>query len=191
MRQYNKHLPYRRPNQHKDDNIDTFFYSVESHDGTTAVEIIVGTKTLLMYVYAIGYKSDLNRAKVLQDRFCERGIIINIWYNNAQEEFMKSARKLLHTYGVGSKQYKAHTQNHNPAECRIREIKSTTFTILDIYGASRWSWLLCMEYVVSITNCMAHRYLSWRTPHEDTYGFTTNIAHLMEFELWEPILILD
>ena len=29
-----------------------------------------------------------------------------------------------------------------------------------------------------------------RTPHKSEYGFTPDVAHLMEFELWEPILIL-
>ena len=38
---------------------------------------------------------------------------------------------------------------------------------------------------------MAHRSLSWRTPHESAYGFTPNFAHLMGFEVKEPILILD
>ena len=79
MRQSNKRFPYSRPHQHEDDVIDTFFSLVKSHVGTTAVEIIVGTKTLLMDVYAIGYKSGLNISKFLQDQFSERGIPINIW----------------------------------------------------------------------------------------------------------------
>ena len=48
-----------------------------------------------------------------------------------------------------------------------------------------------MAYVVSILNFMAHRSLSWLTPHEAAYVFTPDVAHLMEFEFWEPILILD
>ena len=48
-----------------------------------------------------------------------------------------------------------------------------------------------MAYVVSILNYMAHISLSWRTPHEAAYGFTPDVAHLMEFEFWEPIQILD
>ena len=56
MSQYNKHLYYIRTHQHEDDAIDTFFSSVRFHDRTTAVELIVGTKTLLTDVYAIGFK---------------------------------------------------------------------------------------------------------------------------------------
>ena len=48
-----------------------------------------------------------------------------------------------------------------------------------------------MEYVVSIINCMDHYSLSWNTSHEAAYGFTPNVAHLISFEFWEPILILD
>ena len=38
---------------------------------------------------------------------------------------------------------------------------------------------------------MVHLSLSWRIPHKAAYGFTPDVAHLMEFEFWEPILILD
>ena len=85
MRQFNKSFPYSVPHPHEDDAIYSFFSSVKSHDSTTTVELIVGNKTLLTYVYAIGYKSALNIAKFLRDRFRERGITINIWSNNSQE----------------------------------------------------------------------------------------------------------
>ena len=107
-RQYNKRLHYIGPHQHEDDTIATLFSSVKTNDGTTAVKLIVGTKTLLTDVYAIGSKSVLNIAKVLQYRFCKRGIPINIWSNNSQEEFMGSVHKLLRAYGVGSKKSEAH-----------------------------------------------------------------------------------
>ena len=103
---------------------------------------------------------------------------------------MGSVHKLLRAYGVGSKQYKAHKQNQNPAERHIQETKGTTFTVLDRSVAPRWSWLLCMAYVVSILNCISHSSLSWRTTQEAIYGFTPNVAHLMGFELWEPTLII-
>ena len=38
---------------------------------------------------------------------------------------------------------------------------------------------------------MSHRSLYWRNPHEAAYLFTPDVAHLMDFELWESILILD
>ena len=83
MRKYNKCFPYSGPHRHEDDSIDTFFSSVKSHDSNTAVEIIVGTNTFLTGVYAIVYKSGLKIDKVLQDRFYEFGIPINIWSDNA------------------------------------------------------------------------------------------------------------
>ena len=104
---------------------------------------------------------------------------------------MGSVRKILRTYGVGSKKYEAHKQNHNPYECHIQDIKCTTRTILDHSGVPIWSWILWMAYVFSILNCMDHLSLFWRTPHKAAYGFTTNVAHLIKFEFWEPILILD
>ena len=48
-----------------------------------------------------------------------------------------------------------------------------------------------MVCVVSIINFMYHLSLSCHNPHEYEYGFMTNVAHLMEFELWDTILILD
>ena len=48
-----------------------------------------------------------------------------------------------------------------------------------------------MAYVVPILNCVSYLYLYWRTPNEAAYIFTADVAHLMEFELLEPILILD
>ena len=38
---------------------------------------------------------------------------------------------------------------------------------------------------------MAQQSFSWSTTHNAAYGFTPDVAHLMEFEFWEPILILD
>ena len=38
---------------------------------------------------------------------------------------------------------------------------------------------------------MAHRSLPWRTSHKASYGFTYGVSHLMEFEFWEPIIIID
>ena len=84
MRKSNKRFPYRDPHQHEEDTIDTFLSSVKTHNGTTAVELIVRTKTLLTYVYAIWSKSGLNIAKFIQYRFREHGIPINICSDNAQ-----------------------------------------------------------------------------------------------------------
>ena len=74
-------------------------------------------------------------AKFLQDGFHERVSPINIWFNNAQEDFVGSVLKLLCAYGVGRRQYEFHKQNHNPAERRVQEIKVTTRTVLDCYVA--------------------------------------------------------
>ena len=104
---------------------------------------------------------------------------------------MGSVHNLLRAYGVGSKQFEAHKQNQNPDERRIQEIKGITRNVLDCSGKPIWSWILCISYVVSIINCMAHRYLSYNKPHKAAYGFTPDVPHLMEFELWDPILILD
>ena len=60
MRQFNMHFHYSGPHWHKDVAIINLLSSVQSHDGTTIVELIVGTKKLLTDVYAIGPKSGLN-----------------------------------------------------------------------------------------------------------------------------------
>ena len=84
MRKSNNRFPCIGPHRHEDDAIDTFFSSVKSHEGTTAVELIVGTKTLITYVYSVVSNSGLNIAKVLQERFRECGIPFNICSDNAQ-----------------------------------------------------------------------------------------------------------
>ena len=48
-----------------------------------------------------------------------------------------------------------------------------------------------MAYVIEIINRMMHHSLYWSTTHEADYVFTPDATHLMEFKLWEPILILD
>ena len=65
MRQYNTRFLYSGPHQNEEDSIKTFFSLVPAHDGTTSVELLVGTKTLLTEVYAIRTKSGLNIDKVL------------------------------------------------------------------------------------------------------------------------------
>ena len=71
------------------------------------------------------------------------------------------------------------------------EIKGTIFIILNCFSAPSWSWIICMACVVSITNCMGHHSLSCHKPHQDEYGFMTDVVHLMDFEILETILILD
>ena len=104
---------------------------------------------------------------------------------------MGSVHKILHAYGLGRKKSEDQKHNKTHAERRIQEIKGTTRTILDCSEAPSWYWLLCMEYAVSILNCMVHRSLSWSTPNKAAHGFTPDAAHLMKFEFWEPIIILD
>ena len=64
MRKSNKRFPYIKPHWHEDVAIITFWSSVLSHDGTTTVELIVGTKTLLTDVYAIGPKLGLDICQI-------------------------------------------------------------------------------------------------------------------------------
>ena len=144
-RHYNKQLPYIGSHHHKDDAISSFLYSICAHDGTAAVELIIGTKTILTYVYTIGPKSGLSISKVLQNFFRKRDIPINIWSDNSQEEFMWSGHNIIQAYGVGINKYKAHKHNHNPSKHRIQEIKFTTLTVLYRSGAPSWSSILCME----------------------------------------------
>ena len=120
MRKYNKRFPYIGPHQHEDDAIYNFLSLLKYHDSTNDVELIVDTNTILVGVYAIGSNSVPNIAKFLQDRFCERGIPINIWSDNSQEKFMGSAQKLLHAYGGVIKQYESHKNNQDPDERRIQ-----------------------------------------------------------------------
>ena len=108
MRQYNNWFTYSGPHRHEDDNINTFVYYVCAQDGTTAIELIFGTKTLLTDVYDKGSKSGFKISKFLQDLFCEKGIPINIWSDNAQETFMGSVSNIFCAYGVGIKPYKSH-----------------------------------------------------------------------------------
>ena len=82
---------------------------------------------------------------------------------------MESVLKILHAYGLGSKQSESHKQKYNPSERRINQIKETTITILDSSGAPSWSCILSMAYVVSILSWMSHLSLSWSTLHEAAY----------------------
>ena len=111
--QSHKSFPCSSPHQHKDDVINNLLSTVWSHDGNIAIELIVGTRTLLMDLYDIVSKSGLNVANFIQDRFRNRGIPINIWSDNVKEHFMGSVRKLIWTYGLGSKQSESHKQNHS------------------------------------------------------------------------------
>ena len=160
IQQCNKILKYSGTHQQKDDTMDNFFSSVPARYGTTDVELTIGIKTLLTDVYAIGSKSGIKSSEVFQDRFCECGIPINIWSDNAQEEFMGSVRKLLRTHGEGSKQFESHKHNQKPAKRRIQEIKGTTWTVLDHSGApngpesSTWHMSLRLSTEWCTTHCI-------------------------------------
>ena len=115
MIQFHKSFHYIRTHQNEDDAINNFFPSVWSHDGNTAIELIVGTRILLMDVYDIVSKSGLNIARFIQDCFCKCVIPINILFENSKEAFMGRVRNILCTYGLGSKQPKSHKHIQNPS----------------------------------------------------------------------------
>ena len=134
--------------------MNIFLSSVKFHDGTTAVELIVSAKTLLTNVYAIESKSSLNIDKVLQDHFCEHEMIINIWSDISQEEFMGSVHNLLYSYRVRSKQYEAHNITRTLMDAIFSILKATIslslIFLVQQAGTGSYAWPMLSQYSTAL-----------------------------------------
>ena len=98
---------------------------------------------------------------------------------------------ILRKYSIKAELTEPHHPQQNPAERRIKVIKTYASKIMDRTGAPPEMWFLCLLYSVYLLNHTAVESLGWRTPIEACFGDTPDISPLLQFTFYEPVYFLD
>jgi hypothetical protein len=64
-------------------------------------------------------------------------------------------------------------------------------TLLDRIGSSPSLWLICVQFVENLLNCLSTESLQWKPPIEAATGQRPDISALMEFHWYEPVYFMN
>ncbi|MGH3055873.1 MAG: hypothetical protein ACRDL7_12945, partial [Gaiellaceae bacterium] len=168
---------------------DTFFASTPALGGVKMVQLYVGKTSYFTAIY--GMHRETQMPSTLQTFIREWGAPSGLLSDNAKVETESAVGDILNMYSIKDMQTEPHHPNQNPAERRIKEVKSTTNILMDRTGTPEALWLLCMHYVVYLLNRLAAPTLEQRTPMEVAFGVTPDISALLEFHWYEPVYYYD
>ena len=165
---------------------DTIFSDVPAiDDGSKAAQYFQGKLTKVRDVY--GVKTDAQFVATLEDNIRQRGAMDQLISDRAQAEISNKTKDILRSYAIQDRQSEPHHQHQNPAERGILDVKNKVNLILDRTGAPAFLWLLCLQYVCLVLNCIAHRSLGWRTPLQVLTGSKPDISAILCFTFYEPV----
>jgi len=164
---------------------DTFFANEPAHDGSTCVQLFCGRKSYFTAIY--GMKTENQMPGALMDFIRQHGAMKGLFSDNAKSETSHAVRDILRQYNIPAMTSEPHQHNQNPAERRIKEVKSMTNVVMDRTGAPGFLWLLAMTYCVYLLNHLAHAQLGWRTPIEVAFGYTPDLSELLCFTFYQPV----
>ncbi len=156
-------------------------------DGSTAAVVFFGRSS---YVGdAQGIKSDKEFINALEDNVRRRGAPDKLITDSAKVETSQRVKDFLRALVIQDWQSEPYNQQQNFAERRWGNAKRTVNTVMDRTGAPANTWLLCLMWVLFISNHLACKALGWRTPLEALYGVTPDISACTCFFFWEPVYV--
>ena len=168
---------------------DTLFSSEKALGGITCAQLYCGNASMYTSIYGMTKESE--GPGTLEDFIRENGAPDCIRSDNSKMQTGQKWIDVLRKFAIGSEHTEPKHPQQNPAERRIKTVKSTTRKVLDRSGAPEYLWYMCMLYVTYLLNRVAVETLGWRTPIEKCFGETPDISALMQFEFYEPIFYFD
>ena len=96
-------------------------------------------------------------------------------------------KDVLRHFCIDDRQSEPHYQHQNPAERRYRTVKACFNHVMNMSGAPAYTWLLCLQYVCFVLNCLALLAHDWRTPFEALYGSTPDISMVYRFKFYDHV----
>ena len=153
--------------------------------GHTYCQIFLGVRSKVLAAH--GCSTDGEFVRTLLDEIRKRGAPDMLISDNAKAEVSERAKDVLRQYAIDDWQSEAYFQHQNPVERRWGTAKACVSRLMNISGADANAWLLAVEHVFMVLNCMALKSLGYRTPNEILTGVTPDISAFMEFHFWEPV----
>ena len=168
---------------------DTLFSLTPGLRGISCAQLFVGKSSHFASVYGMQTES---KGPSAQQDFIREHSIPNILCNDKSKMQTGTAwNNILCKYSIKAKLTKPHHPQQNPAERRIKTVKTYTSKIMDQTGAPPKTWFLCLLYSVYLLNHTAVEPLGWCTPIKNCFGNTPDISSLLQFTFYELIYFLD
>ncbi|MGH7974356.1 MAG: reverse transcriptase domain-containing protein [bacterium] len=168
---------------------DTLFSSIPALTGERCAQLYVGKTSTFTQLYGMHAESQM--PSTLQDFIRQWGAPDQLLSDNSLAQTQKSVHDILRMYNVKDATTEPHHPNQNPAERKIKEVKSTTNVLMDRTGTPEPLWLLCMQYVVYLLNHLAVPKLKQRTPVEVAFGNTPDISNLLQYHWFAKVYVYD
>jgi hypothetical protein len=147
------------------------------------VQLFCGCQSLFTAVYPM--RREGNVFGTVEEFISQYGASNSVFSDNAKTQIFKAVREILRMYAIKDFQCEPHHQHQTLAERHIHEVKKLSNTLLDCTGSSPYFWLLCIQYVVYLLNCLSTESLQWKTPIEAATGQRPDISALMAFHWYE------
>ena len=143
------------------------------------------------YLDAFPMAEESQMPSTLMDFVRKNGAPNYLMGDNAKVVFSKATQEILWQYAIGLKTSEPHQQNQNPAERRIQDVKRTSNMIMDRTNTPAKFWLLCVLYVILLSNHIAHASLGNITPIEKAKGYRPDVSKFLQYRWFEPVYYLD
>jgi hypothetical protein len=134
---------------------------LRGHFGTTMLQLFWGCKRLITAVYPMWREG--NVSGTLEDFIRQYCAPTSLFSNNAKSQIGKAVLEILSMYAIKDFQCEPHHQHPKFAKRRIQEVKKLSNSLLDLTGSLPSLWLLCVQYVVYLLNCLSAESLQWKT----------------------------
>jgi hypothetical protein len=173
-------------------NSDTYFSDtpalddgIMGHGGNKMAQLFCGCSSLLTAVYPM--RRENNIAGTLIDFIRFYGAPTAFFGDNAKSQIGRAVQEILHMYAIKDFQCEPHHKHQNYAGPRIQEVKKLSNTLLDSSGSPPLLWLLSVQHVVYLLNCLSTESLQWKTSFEAATGQQPDISAILEFHWYEPV----
>ncbi|MGH7954638.1 MAG: hypothetical protein ACREOZ_01625, partial [Gloeomargaritales cyanobacterium] len=168
---------------------DTLFSSTKAISGEKCAQLFVGKESTFTQLY--GMRQESQMPSTLQDFIRQWGAPDELFSDNSLAQTQNTVHDILRMYNIKDSTTEPNHPNQNPAERRIKEVKSTTNVLMDRTNTPEGLWLLCMQYVVYLLNHLAVPKLKLLTPIEIAFGNTPDISNLLQFTWFEKVYVYD
>jgi len=125
--------------------------------------------------------------ETLQDVIRKRGAMDKLISDNGSTIISEIAKSILCMYVIDDWQSEPYHQHQNFAEQRYLTIKEWVNRVMDRTGAPPELWLLCLEYVVYLLNCISTPSLDNSTPFQSLTGQVADISALIHYCFYQPV----
>jgi hypothetical protein len=158
---------------------------IPGHGGVTLCQIYCARECQL--TQGTPMKDETEIPATLLEFIREIGAMNMLVSDNAKVAIGKAVKEILWIYSIKDHQSKPRYQHQNYAKRRIQELKRVVNQILDRSGAPPEMWLLCLLYVIYLTNRLAVDSLGGKSPYEAAFNQKPDTSTLLKYFFYQQV----